>query len=240
VKAGVQSFVHTTRYTADILPDSVRQLYSHAPFGPPASFFYPYISRPDALADPKLEELASLYGEHPVGLIPTGSLIAYPFTSFAHNPWKEAAAAIIDEKDILHEPLDKETGKPKNPVSPEKIAGARRLMSVDSLFAHHGARYLAGSGATAFGTLPGISLHTELEILSHIGLSNRQVIAAATNNFSLLWGWRHIGKIAPEREADLLVLSGDPLRSLEALKQIDVLMVDGQVLDRDLLLKKSH
>jgi imidazolonepropionase-like amidohydrolase len=99
---------------------------------------------------------------------------------------------------------------------------------------------MTGSGATAFGTLPGISLHTELEMLSHMGLSNRQVIAAATNNFSLLWDWRHIGKIAPGREADLLVLSANPLDSLQALKQIDILMVDGHVVDRDVLLIKPH
>lgn len=238
VAAGMQSFVHTSRYTADVLPDSVRQLYSHAPFGPPASFYYTYIGRADALEDPKLEALASLYADHPVGLMPTGSLLAYPFMPFAHNPWKEVAAVLLDEKDIIHEPLDKETGKPKNPVSPVRIKAAQRLMSIDSLFAHRGARYLTGSGATAFGTLPGISLHTELEMLSHIGLSNRQVLAAATNNFSLLWGWEHIGKIAPGREADLLVLSGNPLESLQALKQIDILIVDGHVLDRDLLLSR--
>jgi len=237
VKAGVRSFVHTSRYTADILPDSTRRLYSHAPFGPPASFYYEYISRPGALADPKLEELASMYAESPVGLIPTGSLLAYPFMSFAHNPWEMPAAVLIDEKDILHEPLDKATGKPKNP-SPVRVKAAPRLMSIDSLFAHRGARYLTGSGATAFGTLPGISLHTELEMLSHMGLNNRQVLAAATHNFSLLWDWQHIGKIAPGREADVLVLSGDPLQSLEALQHIDVLMVDGQVLDREKLLRK--
>jgi hypothetical protein len=240
VAAGIQSFVHTSRYTADVLPDSVRQIYSHAPFGPPASFYYTYISRPGALADPKLEELASLYAEHPVGLLPTGSLLVYPSMPFAHNPWKEPAAVLLDEKDITHEPLDKETGKPKNAVSQARLDAAARLMSIDSMFARRGARYLTGSGATAFGTLPGISLHTELEMLSHFGLNNRQVIAAATNNFALLWDWRHIGKIAPGREADLLVLSANPLVSLQALKQIEILMVDGQILDRDLLLIKPH
>jgi hypothetical protein len=240
VAAGIQSFVHTSRYTADVLPDSVRQLYGHAPFGPPASFYYSYISRTGALADPKLSALASLYADHPIGLMPTGSLLVYPYMPFANNPWKEPAAAILDEKDITHEPLSKETGKPINPVPPIRLSAAPRLLSIDSMFARRGARYLTGSGATAFGTLPGISLHTELEMLSHIGLNNRQVIAAATNNFSLLWDWRHIGKIAPGREADLLVLSANPITSLQALKQIEILMVDGRMLDRDLLLIKPH
>jgi hypothetical protein len=115
VEAGIQSFVHTSRYTADILPDSVRNIYSYAPFGPPALYYYEYIQKPGILSSPELTRLAKLYATHPAGLMPTGSLIAYNYMPFAKNPWKETAASIIDEKDIIHEPLDKTTGKPKNP-----------------------------------------------------------------------------------------------------------------------------
>lgn len=238
VSAGVESFVHTSRYTADILPDSVRDIYSHAPFGPPASFYYNYISRPDILSDPKLNELAKLFSSHPVGLTPTGSLIVYPMMPFARNPWKEPIASILDEKDIFHEPLDKATGKPKNP-SPMRVKAAPIMFSIDSLFAHKGAHFLAGSGAVAFGTLPGISLHTELEVLSHIGLTNREVIAAATNNFSLLWHWTDIGKIEAGRYASILVLATDPLQDLEHLKDIQMLFVQGKEINRKELLKKE-
>ncbi len=237
VEAGVQSFVHTSRYTADILPDSVRQIYSNAPFGPPASFYYEYITKPGILSDPKLIELARLYGHSNIGLMPTESLIVYTNMTFAKNPWKEPAASIIDEKDILHEPLDKLTGKPKNP-SPLREKAGPVMFAMDSLFAHSGAHFLTGSGATAFGTLPGVSLHTELEVLSHVGLSNREVIAAATNNFSLVWGWKHIGKIETGRDANILVLPGNPLESLENLKKIDLLFLGGKRIDREDLLKK--
>ncbi len=235
--AGVQSFVHTSRYTADILPDSVRKIYSNAPFGPPASYYYQYIMKPDILTDKTLEQLATLYGTHKVGLIPTESLIVYTNMSFAKNPWNETVASIIDEKDILHEPLDKVTGKWKNP-SPMRSKAAQVLFSMDSMFIRHGAHFLTGSGATAFGTMPGISLHTELDVLSHAGLTNREVIAATTNNFSLLWNWKHIGKIEAGREANILVLSANPLESLENLKKIDILLLQGKRIDRDGLLKK--
>ena len=237
VKAGIQSFIHTSRYTADILPDSVRAVYSNAPFGPPSVFYYDYIQQPGIVSGPQLAQLAQEYATHNIGLMPTGSLLAYPFMPFAKNPWKEQAATLIDVKDILHEPLDKETGKPANPA-PYRAKVAPVLLAMDSVFAHKGARFLTGSGATAFGTMPGISLHTELEMLSHTGLTNRQVIAAATNNFSLLWQWKHIGKIAPGRNADLLVLAHDPLASLAHLKDIDILMLNGKVIDRNALLKK--
>jgi len=237
VLAGVQSFVHTSRYTADILPDSVRKIYSNAPFGPPASFYYQYITKPDILTDKTLLQLAALYGTHKVGLMPTESLLVYTNMPFAKNPWNERVASIIDEKDIIHEPLDKATGKWKNP-SPMREKAAPVLFAMDSVFIRSGAHFLTGSGATAFGTMPGISLHTELEVLSHAGLNNREVIAAATNNFSLLWDWKHIGKIEAGRDANILVLSADPLESLENLKKIEILMLQGKRIDREQLLKK--
>jgi hypothetical protein len=235
VKAGIKSFVHTSRYSADILPDSVRSAYSDAPFGPPARFFNDYLWQHNVLADPKLLQLADLYGKHGTGLMPTGSLLVYPYMPFSANPWQETIASIINEKDIIHEPLDKATGKPVNPP-PYREKNAYVLLRIDSLFIKKGARYLTGSGATAFGTLPGISLHTEMEVLSHAGLGNRQVLAAATNNFSLLWDWTQIGKIEAGRDADILVLTGDPVQSLKHLKQIDLLFVKGKQIDRKSLM----
>jgi len=237
VNAGIQSFVHTSRYTADILPDSVRTAYSNAPFGPPARYYYSYVADKDLLSSSRLRALAALYSSHHVGLMPTASLLVYPYMSFAKNPWKEPAAALLDEKDIFHEPLDKETGKPKN-TDTIRFKAAPFLFSMDSLFARQGAHYITGSGATVFGTLPGVSLHTELESLSHMGLTNRQVIAAATNNFSLIWGWKHIGKIEAGREADLLVLSADPLESIGNLKKIDFVVTNGRIIERSRLLIK--
>jgi predicted SpoU family rRNA methylase len=238
VQAGIQSFVHTSRYTADLLPDTARISYSNAPFGPPATFYYDYIINTNIISDPKLSALASLYARHPVGLMPTASMLVYPYMQFSKNPWNEPAAALIDDKDIIHEPLDRQTGKPKNPP-PHRVPAAQKLFVMDSFFVKTGARFLTGSGATAFGTLPGVSLHTELEVLSRAGLSNRQVIAAATNNFSLLWNWNHTGKIAAGRDADLLILSANPLESLENLKNIDILFLKGKIIERKKLLERE-
>lgn len=237
VQAGIQSFLHTTRYTADILPDSVRAVYSNAPFGPPASFYYEYITKTSVLKDPKFLKLATLFTQNTVELMPTGSLQVYNYMPFSSNPWKEEAAVLISEKDIVHEPLDRETGKHKNPP-PIRAKVAPVLFSIDSFLVTKGARYLTGSGATAFGTLPGISLHTELGVLSHTGLTNRQVFAAATNNFSLLWKWTHIGKIEAGRDADILVLSRNPLEDVAHLKKIDKLILKGKLIDRKQLIQK--
>lgn len=239
VAAGVQSFIHTSRYSADVLPDSARRLYSRSPFGPPSRYYYEYISKnSDWLASEKFLALKKLYHDHAVGLIPTANMLIYPEMDFAKNPWLEPIASILDEKDIEFEPLDKNTGKHKTP-SPNRQRAVPAMVRIDSVFAKNGAHYLTGSGTDAFGSLPGISLHNELRMLSYIGLTNRQALAAATHNFALLWNWTTLGKIEQGREADVLVLDSSPVVSLEHLKEINVLIVDGEVINRESLLQKE-
>ena len=238
VQAGLQSFVHTSRYTVDMLPPDRRRLHTYSPFGRGGQAYYQYLTEQQDLSQHEgLRELAKLYTSSQVGLLPTASLVVYPYMDFAQNPWQEPAATLIDEKDIEFEPLDRTTGKFKTPA-PMREKAAPFLWQVDKILAQQGAKYLTGSGTDAFGTLPGVSLHTELAMLSSFGLSNRQVIAAATGNFALLWGWKHLGKIAPGREADILVLEANPLESLNNLKHISWLYLDGVPIQPEQLLKR--
>ena len=52
------------------------------------------------------------------------------------------------------------------------------------------------------------------------------------------WNWKHIGKIEAGRDANILVLSHNPLESLDYLKEIDLLFLEGKKIDRAQLLKK--
>ena len=104
--------------------------------------------------------------------------------------------------------------------------------TIFSAFPH----YLAASGAPVMGTMPGISMHTELELLVRLGLSPREALAAATNNYALQFGWNELGQIAPGRRADILVVDGDPTVNIWNARRISTLIVDGNVMDRDALL----
>jgi imidazolonepropionase-like amidohydrolase len=84
--------------------------------------------------------------------------------------------------------------------------------------------------------MAGISLHTELEMLVRLGLSPREALAAATNNYSIQFGWNELGQIAPGRRGDILVVDGDPTVSIWNARRISTLIVDGNVIDRDGLL----
>ena len=97
--------------------------------------------------------------------------------------------------------------------------------------------YLAGSGADAMGTMPGISLHTELELLVRLGLSPREALAAATNNYAEQFGWTELGQIAPGRRADIVVVDTDPTVNIWNARSISTLIEDGNVVDRPALLR---
>jgi adenine deaminase len=114
---------------------------------------------------------------------------------------------------------------------------ANRLWRINQTIASTYPHYLAASGAAAMGTMPGISLHTELEMLVRIGLSPREAIAAATNNYAIQFGWSELGQIAQGRRADILILDGDPTVSIWNARRISTLIIDGNILDRESLLK---
>jgi len=86
------------------------------------------------------------------------------------------------------------------------------------------------------GTMPGISLHTELELLVRLGLSPREALAAATNNYALQFGWNELGLIAADRRADILVVDADPTANIWNARRISTIIFNGEPLDRNSLL----
>jgi imidazolonepropionase-like amidohydrolase len=82
-------------------------------------------------------------------------------------------------------------------------------------------------------------MHTELEMLVRLGLSPREALAAATNNYSEQFHWTELGQIAPGRRADILILDADPTVNVWNARRINTILIDGNVVDRaSLLLKK--
>jgi hypothetical protein len=172
------------------------------------------------------------------------------------NLWKEPAAQLLDPRN-LNAPSDPETGETVYPLP----AWAKHLPSYSVHWMEENARkkadleaiklwainqaifeayphYLAASGAPAFGTMPGISMHTELEMLVRLGLSPREALAAATNNYAEQFHWTELGQIAPGRRADILILDGDPTTNIWNARNINTILLDGNQIDRESLLKK--
>ncbi|HEY7114407.1 MAG TPA: amidohydrolase family protein [Thermoanaerobaculia bacterium] len=239
VEAGIDAFVHTSRYSLEIAPPEMHRAVADSPFGPSRIEFYNFLNRLD-LEDSKLMRYAAFLAASRTALIPTLSL-EYLDLPEHENPWKEPAAAILDPKDI-HLPANRRTGNRE--VQTEEAADAfppgfpRHLLRIEEQYRRAGAKYLTGSGTSAFGTMPGISLHTELQLLTRIGLPSRQALAASTSNFGEIFRWAKVGQVKAGYNADVLVLDANPLEDIRNLKKIRMVILDGRILDREGLLTR--
>src|SRR5262245_7009538 len=113
IQAGVNAFVHTSRYSLELAPPEMRQEVAGAPFGPPRIKYYEFLTRLSS-SDPGLKQYASVLASSRAGLIPTLSL-NYLDLPDHENLWKEPVAAILDPKDI-HLPANPATGNRDNAV----------------------------------------------------------------------------------------------------------------------------
>jgi hypothetical protein len=256
IEAGVDSLLHMSRYELGVIPDELQRPLVDDPEGGAANTAYDYSERLPP-TDPHVADYARFLASHHAALMPTFSLF-YLRLPDHRDLWKEPAAALLDPAGMFAPP-DRKTGELVYPLAPwtrrlpaatqrwmeenlrkKADQSAMRLWRLnEAIFAAY-PHYLAASGAAVFGSMPGISMHTELEMLVRLGLSPREALAAATNNYALQFGWYELGLIAPGRRADILVLDADPTANIWNVRRISTLMVDGNVLDRDELLNLKH
>jgi imidazolonepropionase-like amidohydrolase len=96
-----------------------------------------------------------------------------------------------------------------------------------------GVPILAGTDAPMLGTAHGASLHRELELLVHAGLTPLDALAAATSVPAHAFGLEDRGRIARGLRADLLLVEGDPTRDILATRRIRGVWKRGRAVDRD-------
>ncbi|MEX0274096.1 MAG: amidohydrolase family protein [Flavobacteriaceae bacterium] len=98
----------------------------------------------------------------------------------------------------------------------------------------HGVKIMAGTDTNLPPTVPGFSLHDELISLNNAGMSQAEVLRAATI-VPAKWLKSNSGKIAVGYEANLVLLEKNPLVDINNTKSINTVIARGQVFDRHLL-----
>lgn len=101
-----------------------------------------------------------------------------------------------------------------------------------------GVLLLAGSDSAALNTYvyPAQALHDELALMQQAGLTPAQVLRSATINGATFMGLQaEYGTIAAAKQADLLLLSENPLHDINAVRHIDSLIYAGKVYNRQAL-----
>jgi imidazolonepropionase-like amidohydrolase len=117
---------------------------------------------------------------------------------------------------------------------------ARYRDSYAKMLAMVKALYEAGIPIVA-GTdcLAGFCLHRELELYGQAGIPNGQVLRIATWEAARVAKRSdRLGSIEPGKLADLVLIDGDPLADLRAIRRVDVVMKDGVLFDPQAILKE--
>jgi len=252
IEAGVDALPQMGRYELGVIPDELQRPLVEDSEGAAANTAYDYAERLPP-TDPHLRAYAHFVAAHHAALMPTFSLFFLQLPGH-RNLWKEPAAAVLNPAQ-MSQPPDPATGEMVYPPLPwtrrlpaasvrwmeegqrkKADQSAMRLWRINEAFFSASPHYLAASGAPVLGSMPGISMHVELELLVRLGLSPREALAAATNNYALEFGWNGLGQVAPGRRADILVVDGDPTANIWNARRISGLILDGNLLDRDALL----
>ena len=106
-----------------------------------------------------------------------------------------------------------------------------KFMSMIPQMQAAGVTILAGSDSGPFNSFiyPGASLQGELEQLVQAGLTPLQALQAATINGARFMGVaNHTAAIAPGKDADLVLLTANPLENIRNIRQIDAVVSRGK------------
>lgn len=104
-----------------------------------------------------------------------------------------------------------------------------KAMALERAFARAGGLLVAGTDPTGSGgVVPGFANHRQLELLVEAGFSPVEAIQIGTLNGARALGLdARIGSIEPGKQADLVVVRGDPSRAIADVRQVELVFRQG-------------
>ncbi|WP_413560943.1 amidohydrolase family protein [Bdellovibrio sp. HCB209] len=126
--------------------------------------------------------------------------------------------------------VSKQFTKTVKPVARETL---RQLGSMDmklvKLFDQQGVKMMTGSDLGGMWVVPGASLHQEFDLLAKAGLSPLKVLQMTTLNGAEFLGKRAtMGTVEAGKEANLVLLNDNPVKSVASLHKINAVIKDGK------------
>jgi hypothetical protein len=114
----------------------------------------------------------------------------------------------------------------------------RRDMELERAFVAAGGLLIAGPDPTGNGdVVPGFGDQREIELLVEAGFSPVQAIKIATLNGAVYLGRdKQIGSITAGKNADLVVIKGDPSKQISDVENVEIVFKDGIGYDSQKLL----
>jgi imidazolonepropionase-like amidohydrolase len=155
----------------------------------------------------------------------------------------EGYSRLVEHPEFLDQPLYKSVLDPeeiKRLKTQEREKQEKRpwtwWMKIMTPIAQENLRMVnEAGGIVALGTDQSIgpAVHRELELLVGGGISTLDAIRIATLNAALFLGKeREMGSIEKGKLADMVLLTADPVADINNAKKIDMVIKDGQIIDR--------
>ncbi|MEW6735639.1 MAG: amidohydrolase family protein, partial [Acidobacteriota bacterium] len=115
----------------------------------------------------------------------------------------------------------------------------KKEMQFELAFAKAGGLLLAGSDPTGRGgVVAGFANHRQVELLVEAGFTPVEAIRIATANGAQYLGLAdRIGTVAIGKQADLVVIKGDPARNISDIENVEMVFKDGIAYDSNRLIE---
>ena len=113
----------------------------------------------------------------------------------------------------------------------------RQEMAFERTFAKAGGKLLAGADPTGWGAIvAGYGNQRGIELLVAAGFTPEQAIEIATSNGAGFLNERGIGQLVEGRQADIVVVRGNPSREIADIRQVELVFKDGVAYEPERLL----
>jgi imidazolonepropionase-like amidohydrolase len=118
----------------------------------------------------------------------------------------------------------------------------RKEMDFEVAFVRAGGLLLAGPDPTGNGgVLPGFGDQREVELLVEAGFTPLEAIHIATENGAVYLGRQdHIGTIVSGKQADLILIKGDPSKNIADIENVETVFKSGIGYDSEKLIDSVH
>lgn len=157
-----------------------------------------------------------------------------------HSPlWPQAMATLSPQAKDDYMLLRGHTDALPADQAKKRAVTFQHGMTMEREFAAAGGLLLAGPDPTGNGgVIPGFGDLREVELLVEEGFTPEQAIRIASYNGALYLGLQdRIGSIAAGKDADLVVVKGDPSTRIDDIEQVETVFKDGVGYDTQALLK---
>ncbi len=116
---------------------------------------------------------------------------------------------------------------------PQKQQRWNKVLQLTKIMHERGVQILSGTDIPNFKLVPGKSLHHELELLAEAGIKPMDIIKIATKNgakaLSII---NQTGTIEPDKQADILILSANPIQDIKNIGKIDAVISNSRIIEK--------